>query len=97
MDLGRVAGQVVSTVRLPGMPHNSLLLVDMMDREGNPTLARLVAVDPIGAGTGEWVLITRGGSARSAFPEEAPVDAVIIGIVDHVADEHGDLYRKNQG
>lgn len=95
MDLGRISGQVVSTVRLPGMPHNSLLLVDMLDREGNSTPNRLVAVDMVGAGLGEWVLVTRGGSARAAFECDSPVDAVIVGIVDQVTAEHKDLYRKS--
>ena len=78
MELGRIVGQVVSTVRCPGMPHNSLLWVDLLDAKGEPTGRREVAVDPIGAGDGEWVIVSRGSSARFAIGQEPPIDLAIV-------------------
>ena len=89
MELAKVMGQVVSTVRTPGLPSNSLLLVEFVKPEGEGSSRCAVALDPIGAGEGEWVIVTRGGSARFA------VDLVIVGIVDHVTAGGKALYRKN--
>ncbi len=97
MELGRVVGQVVSTVRCQGMPHNSLLLVELLDAQGEPVGMRHVAADPIGAGEGEWVILARGGSARCAIAPNAPIDMAIVGIVDHVNAGSSAIYRKNQG
>lgn len=95
MELAKVIGQVVSTVRCAGMPHNSLLLVELIDNFGKSSGTCHVAADPIGAGEGEWVIITRGSSARAAFHPDAPLDLAIVGIVDHVNAGKKALYRKN--
>lgn len=101
MELAKVVGQVVSTVRCAGMPHNSLLLVELIDNFDTPLSSSTprgichVAVDPIGAGEGEWVIVTRGSSARAAFEPDAPLDLAIVGIVDHVNADKKALYRKN--
>lgn len=91
MFLARVEGAVVSTKKDPSMGGRKLLvlrpqLVDDKDptrfRPGSNTI---VAVDSVGAGVGELVLFCQGSSARlAAGLKEAPVDAVIIGIVDTV-------------
>src|SRR5580658_9983083 len=91
MFLARVEGSVVATKKDPAMNGRALLLlrpqlVDEKDparfRPGSNTI---VAVDVIGAGVGEMVLFCQGSSARLAPNlKEAPVDAVIIGIVDVV-------------
>jgi len=91
MFLARVEGSVVSTKKDPSMHGRKLLLllsqlVDVKDptkfRPGSNTI---VAVDSVGAGTGELVLFCQGSSARLAGGlKDAPVDAVIIGIVDEV-------------
>ena len=90
MELAKVVGQVVSTVRCPELPYNSLLLVELLNGKGE-------AADPIGAGEGEWVIVSRGSSARFAIDKDAPLDLVIVGIVDHVNAGKEALYRKNQG
>lgn len=96
MELAKVMGQVVSTVRTPGLPSNSLLLVEFVRPEGEEGNRRCaVALDPIGAGEGEWVIVTRGGSARFAVDAGSPIDLVIVGIVDHVTAGGKALYRKN--
>ncbi len=95
MELGKVAGQVVATVRSSKLPHNSLLLVDLLDNEGQPTGQRQVALDPIGAGEGEWVILVRGSSARNAVNPDSALDLAIVGIVDQVSCAGKAFYKKN--
>ncbi len=95
MELGKVAGQVVATARAPGLPLNSLLLVDILDKNGNPTGECHVALDPLGAGEGEWVLLVRGSSARKAAEPDSPLDLAVVGIVDQVSCREKTLYKKN--
>jgi ethanolamine utilization protein EutN len=91
MFLARVEGSVVATKKDPSMNGRKLLLVrpQLVD-EKDPTKFRpgsntIVAVDSLGAGEGELVLFCQGSSARLAPNlKDAPVDAVIIGIVDTV-------------
>jgi ethanolamine utilization protein EutN len=96
MEIGRVAGQVVATVRARSLPLNSLLLVDLLDARGEPTGESHVALDPIGAGEGEWVLLVRGSSARKAADNDSPLDLAVVGIVDQVSSRGKILYRKSE-
>src|SRR5881392_960792 len=91
MFLARVEGSVVSTKKEASMNGRKLLvlrpqLVDEKDpTKFRPGLNTVVAVDSVGAGIGEMVLFCQGSSARLAPGlKDAPVDAVIIGIVDVV-------------
>jgi len=91
MFLARVEGSVVATKKDPSMSGRKLLLVrpQLVD-EKDPTKFRpgantIIAVDSVGAGIGELVMFCQGSSARLAPNlKDAPVDAVIIGIVDTV-------------
>ena len=91
MFLAKVEGQVVATKKDPNMSGRKLLLLrpQLVD-EKDPTKFRpgantIVAVDNLGAGEGELVLFCQGSSARLApGMKEAPVDAVVIGLVDSV-------------
>jgi ethanolamine utilization protein EutN len=91
MFLALVEGSVVATKKDPAMNGRKLLLLrpQLVD-DKDPTRFRpgqntVVAVDSVGAGLGELVLFCQGSSARLApGMKEAPVDAVIIGIVDTV-------------
>jgi ethanolamine utilization protein EutN len=91
MFLARVEGAVVSTKKDPSMSGRKLLILrpQLVD-DKDPTRFRpgsnsIVAVDSVGAGEGEMVLFCQGSSARLAPNlREAPVDAVVIGIVDSV-------------
>src|SRR3989441_6806640 len=91
MFLARVEGSVVSTKKDASMSGRKLLLLrpQLVD-DKDPTRFRpgtntIVAVDSLGAGIGELVLFCQGSSARLAGGmKDAPVDAVIIGIVDSV-------------
>jgi len=91
MFLARVEGAVVATKKDPALNGRKLLLLrpQLVDEKDSarfrPGVNTIIAVDSVGAGVGEMVLFCQGSSARLA-PElkEAPVDAVIIGIVDSV-------------
>jgi microcompartment protein CcmK/EutM len=91
MFLARVTGSVVATQKVDTMTGHKLLMVepyrlDPAKRESLVTTGRtFVAVDTVGAGEGEFVLITQGSSARLT-PETTnlPIDTVVIGIVDTV-------------
>src|SRR5258705_12971083 len=91
MFLARVEGSVVATKKDPSMNGRKLLLLrpQLVDEKDHtkfrPGMNTIVAVDCLGAGIGEMVLFCQGSSARLApGMKEAPVDAVVIGIVDVV-------------
>lgn len=86
MKLARVAGTVVSTINVPIFDGRKLLLCDLLGPEGAPAGGYLIAVDTVGAGIGETVLlIDEGNSARQILgAPEAPVRTLIVGIVDDV-------------
>jgi microcompartment protein CcmK/EutM len=94
MELGKVIGQVVSTVRDPGLPNLTLLLVDIIDKDGKVTFGSQVAADTIGAGEGEVVLLVRGSSARMIMESRTPLDLSIVGIVDQVTSRKKAIYTK---
>jgi ethanolamine utilization protein EutN len=102
MFLARVEGSVVSTKKDASMNGRKLLLLrpQLVD-DKDPTKFRggmntIVAVDSVGAGLGEMVLFCQGSSARLAPNlKEAPVDAVVIGIVDTVDVLGREIYTSN--
>jgi len=79
MMLGIVRGSVWATKKSGALTGQTLLLVFPQSMSGPP----VVAADCVGAGEGETVLVTTGGAARVAAGGQVPVDAAIIGIVDH--------------
>lgn len=96
MRLAKVLGQVVSTAKQPGLDRFTLLLVqdaadDDPDRSEGPCT---VAVDVVGAGVGELVLVVEGGAARVAAGADTPTDRAVVGIADTVIRDRAVLYRK---
>jgi ethanolamine utilization protein EutN len=84
MQLARVIGDVVATRKDENLVGIKLLVVQPLTPDHQPTGRPLVAVDAVGAGIGEDVFFVRGKEASFPFyPVEAPVDAGIVGIVDH--------------
>lgn len=84
MQLARVLGEVVSTVKDANLTGLKLLVVQPLAASGDPSGKSLVAVDSVGAGVGEYVFFVRGREAAFPFyPSEPPTDATVIGIVDH--------------
>ena len=86
MKIGRVAGTVVSTICVPVFESRKLLLVDLLDPDGNETGLDVIAVDAVGAGAGETVLVLdEGHGARQVLDApDAPVRAVIVGVIDEL-------------
>src|SRR5512137_2134944 len=96
MFIGKVTGQVVTAHKEPGMADSKLVVVEAYsagpasEREGGSVGLKgtgrvLVAVDSLGAGVGEFVLVTQGSSARlTERTKTMPVDAVVIGIINTV-------------
>jgi ethanolamine utilization protein EutN len=91
MFLAKVTGAVVATQKTDAMVGHKLLVVEPYRLESNErqslvtTGRTFVAVDTVGAGEGEFVLITQGSSARlTPETKNLPIDCVIIGIVDTV-------------
>jgi ethanolamine utilization protein EutN len=86
VQIGRVIGTVVSTQKHPKIEGASLLLVQPQTLEGGPKGTAILAIDSVGAGIGETVLLViEGKAAGDALRRKgAPVDAAIIGIIDTV-------------
>jgi microcompartment protein CcmK/EutM len=95
MNLGIVVGTVVAQRRADGINAPVYLLIDQCDQHGTGKHDFLVALDLVGAGYGEMVLLGQGSSARqTTVTDNRPMDAVIIAIVDCI-DEHGQtVYQK---
>ncbi|MGB9879680.1 MAG: EutN/CcmL family microcompartment protein, partial [Anaerolineae bacterium] len=95
MILGKVVGTVVASRKSDGVAGGKYFLVCPCDTRGNVKKDYLVALDLVGCGTGEVVLISQGSSARQAeLTKQRAVDCVIVGIVDLV-EEHGQVvFRK---
>ena len=86
MKIGRVVATVVSTISVAALDGRRQLLVDLLDLSGKPTGKDLIAIDSVGAGAGEMVLVLdEGNGARQVLDApEAPIRAVIVGIVDQM-------------
>jgi microcompartment protein CcmK/EutM len=84
MQLARVVGEVVATIKDANLSGIKLLVVQPVAPSGEDSGRTLVALDSIGAGVGEHVFFVRGREAAFPFyPAEPPADATVIGIVDH--------------
>lgn len=85
MIVARIIGTVVATRKDQRLEGKKLLLVRPVDLKGRDEAGFLVALDTVGAGFRETVLVVQGSSARLAHGlKDCPVDAAIIGIVDTI-------------
>ncbi len=86
MILGRIIGSVVSIIDHPVVEGRKLLVAERLDPSGRPTGGYVIAIDAIGAGRGETVLILdEGNGARQILDDtDAPVRSLVVGIVDAV-------------
>lgn len=83
MQLARVVGTVVATRKDPRLEGKKLLVVRYVAPDGSDLSGYVVAIDTVGAGYREKVLLVTGSSARMASGmKESPVDTAIVGIVD---------------
>ena len=103
MFVAKVTGSLVSTQKADAMVGYKLLVVEpyRLEAEQRKSLATtgrtFIAVDTLGAGEGDFVLITQGSSARM-MPETKtmPIDTVITGIVDKIHVEHACVYSREE-
>jgi microcompartment protein CcmK/EutM len=96
MILGVVVGTVVSTKKAGDIPGSKYLLVAQSSPSGQAKTNPLVALDVVGAGIGELVIVSQGSSARQTeTTKEKPIDAVIVGIVDLVEEDGAVVFRKD--
>ncbi|MFT4110962.1 EutN/CcmL family microcompartment protein [Propionicimonas sp.] len=84
MFLAKVRGTVVSTSKDERLVGFKLLLIQRIGIDDEYVGMPQVAVDTVGAGVGELVIVTGGSSARVAARPDSPIDATIVGIVDSV-------------
>lgn len=104
MFVAKVTGSMVATQKVDSMVGRKLLVVEPyrinpQDRRHLVSTGRtFVAVDTVGAGEGEFVLITQGSSARlTPETKSLPIDAVIIGIVDTVHIDQTCVFSRENG
>jgi microcompartment protein CcmK/EutM len=104
MFVAKVTGAVVATQKVDSMVGHKLLVVEpyRLDPETrrslNTTGRTFVAVDTVGAGEGEFVLITQGSSARlTPETKNLPIDTVIVGIVDKVHVDQQCVFQRETG
>ena len=86
MIIGKVVGSLFSTRKSEKLVGNKFMIVEPVESMRN-TGSRLVAIDIIGAGIGEYVLVAQGRAARIGCDmADAPIDAAIVGIIDEGQD-----------
>jgi len=96
VDLGRVSGTIVATHKNERLAGFKLLVVNLIRFDGSDTGANVIALDTVGAGMNEIVIVVRGSSARQAEGMgTVPVDATVIAIVDSVEVSGKIRYRKS--
>ena len=82
MLIGKVTGSVVSTRKSDNLVGNKFMIVDILEHMQNGA-KQIIAIDKIGAGIGEYVLVAQGSAARiGTGMKDAPIDAAIVGIID---------------
>ena len=103
MFIATVRGNVVTTQKVEKMTGRKLLIIEPLrvnekTKELTPTGRCFVAVDSIGAGEHELVLVTQGSSARmTESTSDAPIDCVVIGIIDTITSAGAEVYKKSSG
>lgn len=98
MRLAKIVGQVVATVRSEKLCTDKLSLLRFISEDGTEEPGIAVAVDRLGAGEGEWVLVVAGSSARMSIDDggQAPIDLSIVGIVDEVTSTEFTWFQKSK-
>ncbi|NET01472.1 MAG: EutN/CcmL family microcompartment protein [Sphaerospermopsis sp. SIO1G2] len=96
MQIAKVRGTVVSTQKDPSLTGVKLLMLQLIDENGNILPKYEVAADnSVGAGVDEWVLFSRGSAARQVLGnEQRPLDAAVVAIIDTVHIQGGLVYSK---
>jgi len=96
MRIARVIGTTISTIKDNRVAGSKLLILRQTDESGEFVGKPYVAVDLVDAGVGELVLTGHGSSARQTYQtKECPVDAVVIGVIDHLEVDGDIVFRKS--
>jgi microcompartment protein CcmK/EutM len=96
MQICRVIGSTVSTIKDEKLHGRKLLIVREADESGTPLGKPYVAVDTVDAGAGDLVLVAAGSSARqTTLTKESPVDAVIMAVIDSLEVSGTVTFRKS--
>ena len=93
MNLARVAGTIVATQKNANFSGCKLLICEVCAPDGTPGGSEVVAIDTVGAGVDDYVLlVSEGNSSRQAMGrKDAPIDSTVVGIVDRVDTADGTL------
>lgn len=96
MWICRTVGTLIATIKEPSLRSNKLLLVQRTGADGVGAGEIFVALDAVGAGEDELVVVAHGSAARETDKtRDAPVDAAIVGIVDSIAARGKRLFSKD--
>ena len=91
MQIARVIGNIVSTIKNEALESRKLMIVQTLDANLQPKGKPMIALDSVGAGVGELVFWCRGKEASFPFKrDDTPTDCTIVGIID--SDSH--VYKK---
>ncbi|MCJ7529669.1 MAG: EutN/CcmL family microcompartment protein [Anaerolineales bacterium] len=95
MNLVRIVGTLVATHKDPKLQGSKLLIGKEIRLDGSMTETYHVAIDTVGAGMGEVVLVVRGSSARMTdFTKDKPVDSAIVAVIDEIEVAGEIVWRK---
>ncbi|MGA2975153.1 MAG: EutN/CcmL family microcompartment protein [Spirochaetia bacterium] len=95
MNLARVRGTVVATLRSDKIEGAKWLLVEECDQRGAGKGEYLVALDMVNANRGQLVLLAQGSSCRWSFrTEDRPMDTLVVAIVDHIDQAGATVYKE---
>ena len=96
MQIARVVGSTVATIKDEKLVGRKLLIVREADERGNAVGKPYVAIDTVDAGAGDLVLIAAGSSARqTTITKDTPVDAVIMAVIDTLEVDGSITFRKS--
>ncbi len=97
MDIGKICGTIVAEKKDEKLIGGKLYIVKLMDMNGKLTDNIVVALDTIGAGEGEIVIVVSGSSSRmTEYTQHLPVDAAIVAIVDELEVNDKIIYNKTE-
>jgi ethanolamine utilization protein EutN len=96
MKLCKVIGFATASLKFEGLSAYKLVVVKDIDDNGTPVGESFLAVDTFGAGISEVVAVATGYTATNALKnKDLPIDAAVIGIVDHVTIDKKEIYTKH--
>jgi ethanolamine utilization protein EutN len=97
MRICRVVGKAQATVKHASLEGTRLLVLKDFDSTAKPAGVAFLAIDAVGAGEGETVAVAEGSAAARALPgRDAPIDSVVIAIMDSVVMDGKEVYSREE-